>query len=59
VRDIQAGLQRLGYDPGAADGRFGAKTESAIRQYQQDSGLPVDGQPTASLLQNIRSRIAG
>ena len=59
VRDIQAGLQRLGYDPGPADGRFGAKTESAIRQYQQDAGLPVDGQPTASLLQNIRSRIAG
>jgi peptidoglycan hydrolase-like protein with peptidoglycan-binding domain len=59
VRDIQAGLQRLGYDPGPADGRFGAKTESAIRQYQQDTGLAVDGQPTASLLQNIRSRIAG
>jgi len=59
VRDIQAGLQKLGYDPGAADGQYGAKTEAAIRQYQQDAGLPVDGQPTASLLQSIRSRIAG
>lgn len=59
VRDIQAGLQRLGYDPGPADGRYGGKTEAAIRQYQQDAGIPVDGQPTPALLQNIRSRIAG
>jgi len=59
VRDIQAGLQKLGYDPGPADGQFGSKTEGAIRQFQQDAGLPVDGQPTASLLQSIRSRISG
>src|SRR5512136_270294 len=26
VRDIQAGLQRLGYNPGPADGRMGPKT---------------------------------
>ena len=59
VRDIQAGLQKLGYDPGPADGQYGSKTETAIRQFQQDAGIPVDGQPTASLLQTIRSRISG
>ena len=49
VRNIQAGLQRLGYDPGPADGRYGPQTEAAIRRFQQDNGLAVDGQPTASL----------
>jgi peptidoglycan hydrolase-like protein with peptidoglycan-binding domain len=58
VRDIQAELQRRGYDPGPADGRFGPKTEAAIRQYQRVSNLQDDGQPTASLLQNMRANTA-
>lgn len=56
VRNIQAGLQRLGYDPGSADGRFGPQTEAAIRRFQQDNGLAVDGQPTAALWQQIQQR---
>jgi peptidoglycan hydrolase-like protein with peptidoglycan-binding domain len=56
VRDIQAGLQRLGYDPGAADGRMGPKTAAAIRQYEQDNGMPVDGQPSQAVLNSIRSK---
>jgi peptidoglycan hydrolase-like protein with peptidoglycan-binding domain len=59
VRNIQAGLQRLGYDPGPADGRFGPQTESAIRRFQQDNGMPVDGQPTAQLWQQIQQRAPG
>ena len=59
VRNIQAGLQRLGYDPGPADGRFGPKTETAIRRFQQDNGLPVDGQPTAATWEEIRTRAPG
>ena len=59
VRDIQAGLQRLGYSPGPVDGRFGPRTDAAIRRYQQDHGLPVDGQPTAGLLDDIRARSPG
>lgn len=30
-------------DPGAADGSFGPHTESAVRAYQGDRGLAVDG----------------
>lgn len=56
VRNIQAGLQRLGYDPGPADGRFGPQTESAIRRFQQDNGLTIDGQPTAAVWQQIQQR---
>jgi len=56
VRDIQAGLQRLGYNPGAADGRMGPNTSAAIRQYQQDNGMPVDGQPSQAVLDSIRAK---
>jgi len=56
VRDIQAGLQRLGYDPGAADGRMGPRTSAAIRKYQQDNGMTVDGQPSQAVLDSIRSK---
>jgi len=59
VRNIQAGLQRLGYDPGPADGRFGPQTEAAIRRFQQDNSLPVDGQPTAAVWQQIQTRAPG
>jgi len=54
VRDIQAGLQRLGYNPGAADGRMGPKTSAAIRKYQQDNGMSADGQPSQAVLDSIR-----
>ena len=56
VRDIQAGLQRLGYDPGAADGRMGPRTADAIRRYEQDNGMPVDGQPSQAVLESIRAK---
>jgi peptidoglycan hydrolase-like protein with peptidoglycan-binding domain len=56
VRDIQAGLQRLGYNPGSADGRMGPRTSAAIRKYQQDNGMTVDGQPSQAVLDSIRSK---
>jgi peptidoglycan hydrolase-like protein with peptidoglycan-binding domain len=56
VRDIQAGLQRLGYDPGPADGRMGPRTSAAIRKYQQDNGMAVDGQPSQAVLDSIHSK---
>ena len=57
VRDIQAGLQRLGYDPGAADGRMGPKTSAAIRKYQQDNGMTVDGKASQAVLDSIRAKV--
>ena len=56
VRDIQVGLQHLGYDPGAADGRMGPKTSAAISKYQQDNGMAVDGRPSKALLDSIRAK---
>jgi len=43
VKDLQVTLQRLGYNPGAADGIFGVRTKQAVLQFQKDNGLSQDG----------------
>ena len=43
VRVLQGFLICHGYDTGGFDGDFGARTESAIRTFQQVRGLYVDG----------------
>lgn len=43
VRDLQDRLNRLGFDAGRTDGIFGADTASALREFQLNAGLPVDG----------------
>jgi hypothetical protein len=57
VRDIQDALYRKGYDVGTIDGRLGPRTQSAIRDYERENGLPVTGQPTEDLLRHINERI--
>ena len=43
VTKLQTFLNSQGYDCGTADGIFGAKTEAAVRAFQADNGLAVDG----------------
>jgi peptidoglycan hydrolase-like protein with peptidoglycan-binding domain len=43
VKDLQAALTTLGYAPGAPDGIFGAQTETAVKAFQADVGIGVDG----------------
>lgn len=45
VKEMQSGLIRLGYDLGrwGADGDFGDQTEMAVKQFQQDHRLTVNG----------------
>lgn len=43
VTKLQTALNAQGYDCGAADGIFGAKTEAAVRAFQQANRLTVDG----------------
>jgi N-acetylmuramoyl-L-alanine amidase len=40
---LQERLLELGYDAGRPDGTFGAQTEQALRSFQRDYGLVVDG----------------
>lgn len=46
VKELQTNLIRLGYDCGkwGADGDFGDATEMAVRRFQVNNGLVVDGE---------------
>jgi N-acetylmuramoyl-L-alanine amidase len=43
VRNIQSRLSKWGYNPGAVDGIYGAKTEAAVKRFQRNNGLTPDG----------------
>jgi N-acetylmuramoyl-L-alanine amidase len=43
VHDLQMRLARLGFDPGRIDGIFGPDTHRALRDFQSNCGLAVDG----------------
>ena len=45
VNDLQQKLLKLGYDlgPDGADGDFGVNTELAVKKFQADNGLEIDG----------------
>ena len=40
---LQQQLSNLGYNPGPADGDFGPRTNTALRQFQGATGLQTDG----------------
>lgn len=44
VTEIQTRLKNWGYYYGAVDGVYGSKTEAAVRYFQRQNGLSVDGQ---------------
>ena len=53
VRRVQQSLNDRGYDAGSIDGQWGPSTQSAVRRFQQASGLPQTGElggPTLSAL---------
>jgi peptidoglycan hydrolase-like protein with peptidoglycan-binding domain len=43
VRRLQSRMSAVGFDMGGVDGRFGVKTEQAVKQLQQQSELGADG----------------
>ena len=62
VKKLQETLNTLGYDCGTADGIFGAKTETAVRSFQQANGLAEDGiagKNTMALLYNKEGKEEG
>ena len=54
VRELQERLNELGYDSGEPDGRVGSMTRAAIRAYQRDNDMPMDGYASGQLLAAIR-----
>ena len=57
VKRLQKALSALGYDPGSADGRFGEKTEAAVKLYQTVRGLASDGVAGRATLKQINEDI--
>jgi peptidoglycan hydrolase-like protein with peptidoglycan-binding domain len=43
VRRLQSRMSAVDFDTGGVDGRFGAKTETAVKKLQQNFNLTVDG----------------
>ena len=43
VRRIQQKLKNWGYYTGSVDGIYGSQTQNAVRKFQRDNGLTVDG----------------
>ncbi|MEJ2433092.1 MAG: peptidoglycan-binding protein, partial [Pseudolabrys sp.] len=54
--EMQRLLARHGYDVGEPDGRLGARTRAAIRQFQARNGRVPDGFASTALLEQLRSR---
>ncbi|MAY87775.1 MAG: peptidoglycan-binding protein [Pseudooceanicola sp.] len=50
---LQQRLTAAGFDTEGADGVIGPKSESAIRAYQRQNGLPETGQPSPGLLARL------
>ncbi|WP_202331601.1 peptidoglycan-binding protein [Mesorhizobium sp. L-8-3] len=55
VAEVQALLTRLGYSPGAIDGRMGSKTRRAIADFQRDAGMAITGRADRALLTALRA----
>ena len=53
VADIQRELLRRGFYEGAADGVYGPKTDTAIRDFEQAAGLRPSAEPNDMLLASI------
>jgi len=58
VTQLQTKLGQLGYAVGPLDGKFGSKTQAAVRKFQQDQGLKVDGIAGPKTIKEL-NRLAG
>jgi lytic murein transglycosylase len=54
--ELQQLLVQRGYDVGEADGRLGAKTRAAIRDFQARNGKVPDGFASGVILDQLRAR---
>jgi peptidoglycan hydrolase-like protein with peptidoglycan-binding domain len=54
VEDVQRELLATGHFKGLVDGVNGQKTKIAIQMFQQEAGLPVNGEITSDLINHIR-----
>jgi len=53
VSDLQRELSRRGFFDGPVDGIYGAKTDAAIRDFEQAAGMKPSAQPDEALLRAV------
>jgi peptidoglycan hydrolase-like protein with peptidoglycan-binding domain len=54
AKDLQAGLNRLGFSAGSVDGIIGRGTRGALQKFQISKGLVADGFPTLPMLEQVQ-----
>ena len=59
VLQIQCLLTYLGYDPGGIDGANGKNTIAAVKRFQTDYGLTVDGYAGSATQKMLTGAVAG
>jgi peptidoglycan hydrolase-like protein with peptidoglycan-binding domain len=58
VRILQRELAAAGYSPGARDGRYGPRTQRAVRRFQRAQHLPPDGIAGPQTSRHLRAILA-
>lgn len=56
IRSVQEMLKRNGLDVGPIDGILGPRTAAALREFQQQRGLPRTGEPDEATLNELNKR---
>jgi peptidoglycan hydrolase-like protein with peptidoglycan-binding domain len=56
IKRAQEALAQAGYYKDEVDGQFGPKTRDAIRKFQSEAGMTVNGVVSAELLDNLKKR---
>ena len=54
ITTAQQALEAMGYDPGPVDGALGDNTRRAVKAFQTEFGLVVDGTIDDALLERLR-----
>lgn len=54
VTELQKRLAQLGYPVGPLDGKFGSKTQTAVRKFQQEHGLKMDGLAETTTIKELK-----
>jgi localization factor PodJL len=58
INSAQGLLEKLGYNIGPHDGKLEGKTANAVRLFQLQKGLPVNGKITPELLDALQSAVS-
>ena len=59
VKDMQEALKAVGYHPGTADGIYGQHTVDAVKEFQTDAGITVDGKYGPETHKALEEAVAG